>query len=167
MPYEGNVTMLILLPNERTGLQQIKKDLTSDKIKYLMSRLTSTRLKLEIPKFQAENELDLNLIFSRIGVTLPFENTADFSGMSEHQSKISKSIQKATITVDEKGTEAASASSAISVVRASIGDVQTQFIADHPFLFLIKDETSHLPLFVGEVKMPKAFSDYPPEPENQ
>ncbi|KAK2189550.1 hypothetical protein NP493_103g06007 [Ridgeia piscesae] len=56
-------------------------------------------------------------------------------------------IHKAFIQVDEKGTEAAAA----TVVVIGHGSSPTAFIADHPFLFLIKDKRTGSILFIGRL----------------
>lgn len=54
------------------------------------------------------------------------------------------------IFVDERGTEAAAATSITPVMfSASSGEA---FILDRPFLFLIRDEKSSINLFAGIVK---------------
>ena len=59
---------------------------------------------------------------------------------------------KATINVNEKGTEAAAATG-VAIKPRSVG-LEPQFRADHPFLFLIRDLRSGLILFLGRVSDP-------------
>jgi len=76
---------------------------------------------------------------------------ADFTRMSERalldQLHISSVLQKAVVTVDEEGTEAA----AVTVVEGMIisTDAPFQFRADRPFLFVIRERASGTILFAG------------------
>jgi len=78
---------------------------------------------------------------------------ADFTRMSERalldQLHISAVLQKAVVTVDEEGTEAA----AVTVVEGGTfgfdPDAPFVFRADRPFLFVIRERASGTILFAG------------------
>ncbi|NEU33560.1 serpin family protein, partial [bacterium LRH843] len=75
-----------------------------------------------------------------LGVEEMFSDKANFSNInSENNIKVSKVIQKAFVSVDEKGTEAAAATGiAIAVFAAPRPPpLSFEFYADHPFLCLI------------------------------
>jgi serpin B len=75
---------------------------------------------------------------------------ADFSGMNGKRNLyISDVFHKAFIEVNEEGTEAGAGAAAI--IAASISPV---FKADHPFIFLIKDNRTGSILFMGRVMNP-------------
>ena len=77
---------------------------------------------------------------------------ADFSGIAP-KLFVSAAIQKANITVDEVGTEAAAATFA-PMAEAFIEEPPRLFVADRPFLFLIRETSTGLILFVGRVMKP-------------
>ncbi|MCI39253.1 serpin-ZX [Trifolium medium] len=66
---------------------------------------------------------------------------------------VSKIFHKCFIEVNEKGTEAAAASVAM-ITRCIPRGID--FIADHPFLFLIREDLTQTILFVGQVLNPLA-----------
>lgn len=66
---------------------------------------------------------------------------------------MSKILQKAGIEVNEKGTLAFAATE-IQLVSKFGTDETTEFNANRPFLFYIKDEDSDALLFVGKVVNP-------------
>jgi serpin B len=84
-------------------------------------------------------------------------NAADFSGMNGKRDLfISAVIHKAYVDVNEEGTEAAAAT-AVTIGLASVGPARIPvFRADHPFLFLIRDNHSGSILFIGRVMNPNA-----------
>jgi serine protease inhibitor len=63
-------------------------------------------------------------------------------------------FHKAFVRVDEKGTEAAAATAVSMVAGSAMPPKAAEFIADHPFLFFIRDEASGLVLFQGRVADP-------------
>ena len=86
--------------------------------------------------------------------------SAEFNGMftpkDDYYYWISKVIQKSRISVSEWGTEAGS----VTVVEmdgatdAGPGPKEVFFYADHPFVFIIGEETSGTILFEGVVMQP-------------
>jgi serpin B len=82
---------------------------------------------------------------------------ADFSGMDDARDLyISLILHKAFISVDENGTEAAAATAVVMEAMAMPGNpVQPmEFNADHPFIFLIRDNPTGTILFLGRVINP-------------
>jgi serpin B len=69
---------------------------------------------------------------------------------------VSDILQKCFIKVNEKGTEAAVVTIARQegCARYSSKPISIDFIADHPFLFLIREDLSGAILFVGQVVNP-------------
>ena len=65
---------------------------------------------------------------------------------------IRKSLQKARICVDEEGTEAVAAT--IAMISTRSRPPTPKFIADRPFLFLIRDYRDGTILFMGRVTDP-------------
>jgi serpin B len=103
-------------------------------------------------QFELENALNA------LGMKQAFErNAADFSAMNGKRDLwISAAIHKAYIDVNEEGTEAAAATA--TVMKSLAMPVQRPepivFRADHPFLFLIRDNRSGGILFIGRVADP-------------
>jgi len=85
------------------------------------------------------------------------DSSANFSGISTEQVFISDAIHKAYIKVDEQGTTAAAAT-AIMMGATSMGPptYRSNFVADHPFLFLIEENETGNILFLGEVNNPSS-----------
>ena len=80
---------------------------------------------------------------------------ADFSGMDGHENwlYISAVVHKALVDVNEEGTEAAAATAVIAVPLGG-EEPGPSFIADHPFVFLIRDNHTGSVLFLGRVVDP-------------
>ena len=80
---------------------------------------------------------------------------ADFSGITGVKDLyISNVIHKAFVAVDEEGTEAAAAT-AVVMKLTSVPAPPKVFRADHPFIFIIRDNHSESILFMGRVMNPE------------
>ena len=66
---------------------------------------------------------------------------------------ISAVIHKAFVDVNEEGTEAAAATAVVTGRPAPITEPPV-FRADHPFLFMIRDDRNGAILFVGRITNP-------------
>jgi serpin B len=83
---------------------------------------------------------------------------ADFSGMNGRRDLfITHVIHKATIEVNEEGSEA-TAATVVAVGKSAAKDPKERqvyiFRADHPFLFVIRDTSHGEILFMGRVANP-------------
>ena len=81
---------------------------------------------------------------------------ADFSGIAP-QLYIGTAIQKANVTVDEEGTEAAAATYVAmrcTAIPPGNRPPPRPFVADRPFLFIIRETHTGLILFLGRVTKP-------------
>jgi serpin B len=95
-----------------------------------------------------------------MGMKSAFESNADFSGMDGRKDLfISAVIHKAFVDVNETGTEAAAATG-IAMTRSAAPNRTPPpvFRADHPFIFLIYDQTSGSILFLGRMTDPQGAS---------
>jgi len=151
LPYKGNqLSMLVLLPKAKDGIAALEVSLSVAKLDTLIGRLRKTELDVAIPKFKLETRYDLVSPFQTLGMKTAFSNSADFSGMDGSRNLyISAILHKAFIDVDEKGTEAAAATAVVIRTKAVV--LKQQFIADHPFIFLIRDNATGSILFMGRV----------------
>lgn len=113
-------------------------------------------VKLEMPKFEFGSTWNLESPLKSMGVIDAFvPGLADFSAMTPDPEglAITKVIQKANVTVDEWGTEAAAAT-AISVGRTSAPvdpEPDLTLVLDRPFDFVILHRPTLTPLFMGNV----------------
>ncbi|XP_063437697.1 leukocyte elastase inhibitor A-like [Mytilus trossulus] len=161
LPYQGNqISMIFVLPNSGDGLSELESKLTIDDVDSLVKGLKTQKTLIRIPKFTMTSEYNLKPICTALGLTEIFDDKkADFSEIFESdQTRVSvtNALHKAFIEVNEEGTEAA----AVTTITVGITSVQDpkpqpfQFVADHPFLFLIQDDETGTPLFIGRYARP-------------
>jgi len=161
LPYAGNeLSMVVLLPKEIGGLPAIEKSLTSTAANAWLEKLKfEDKVILTLPRFKTPQQFELKDTLGKMGMAQAFSNTADFSGMDGKPDLfISAAIHKAYIDVNEEGTEAAAATGVVmrqALARAPMPESPPiVFTADHPFLFLIRENASGAILFMGRVTDP-------------
>lgn len=154
LPYKDRrFSMLILLP-KRTIEEFEKSVLTADNYaSWHLSRVVFDKILL--PRFKMEQTTNVIPILEGFGMTTAFkEDEADFSGITTEQSlSISGIYHKAFVEVNEDGTEAA-ASTSVVITQRTGRPKQSNFIADHPFIFIIQDVKSKSILFIGKLTNP-------------
>jgi len=157
LPYDGEISMTVVLPNEGIGLDKFQSTLTSSKWEEIQSGMQSLKGTILLPKFKMSYETELNEALEALGMASAFTDTADFSKMVEGDASlfISKVKQKTYIDVNEEGTEAA-AVTGISVDTTS-APVDDPFVMDvnRPFFFAITDDETGVVLFMGFVANPE------------
>jgi len=154
MPYEGDrLSMLVLLPNEKDGLPELEESLSFENLKQWNEQLIPNEIRVFMPKFKLETEYDLRDPLHDMGIKAAFDPfDADFRGIAGDL-YIAFAIHKAFVDVNEEGTEAAAAT-AIGVGTTSVKPPVPVFKADHPYVFLIQDDSSGNVLFIGRVVDP-------------
>jgi serpin B len=159
LPYvDDELSMVILLPKEPDGLPEFEKELTIETLSAWLSKLRKREVIVSVPKFKMTRQFSLASILKSMGITDAFSpGSADFSGMNGNKDLfISAVIHKAYVDVNEEGTEAAAAT-AVTMKLTSIGPTPIPvFRADHPFLFLIRDNLLGSILFIGRAANPSA-----------
>lgn len=155
MPYEGGkLSMLVLLPNENDGLTSLEKSLSIENLNLWQEQLTTKQVEVFMPKFKLETTYDLKTSLIEMGMPTPFsERHADFRGIAPINLYISQAIHKAFVDVNEEGTEAAAAT-VIVITAESYRPPPPVFRADHPFVFLIQDDSTGNILFIGRMMNP-------------
>ncbi|MBC8217171.1 MAG: serpin family protein [Planctomycetes bacterium] len=158
LPYVDNeLSMIILLPKKTDGLSDFEKTLTSKNLSGWLGTLYKRKVIVSIPKFKMTSQFSLASVLKSMGMSDAFvPGAADFSGMNGRRDLfISAVIHKAYVEVNEEGTEAAAAT-AVAIGVTSVGPSRPPvFRADHPFLFLIRDNRSGSILFIGRVMNPR------------
>jgi len=157
LPYKGDrLSMVILLPAKPDGLPALEKSLNADTLTKWVAAMKPQNVLVALPRFKATTTLLLADTLQAMGMADAFGlPPADFSGMTGKKDLfISQVIHKAFVDVNETGTEAAAAT---AVIMEGGGPPRfVQFTADHPFLFLIRDNRSGSILFLGRLANPKA-----------
>jgi serpin B len=159
IPYKSKeLSLVVLLPKDRSGLPALEQSLTASNTQQWLSQVVQRdKVIVALPKFKSTQQFELGGTLGAMGMAQAFSGSADFSGMTgKRDFAISEVIHKAYIDVNEEGTEAAAATAVGFRALAMRGPVEQPpvFRADHPFIFLIRDNRSSSILFMGRMADP-------------
>ena len=148
---DNSINAIAILPKNEKFLEQSINDLIEnldDNLFYnivenLNKESSITKVNLYLPKFELEYDINLNEILKDLGMLKAFERDAEFQGISNKLKLfINKILQKNYINVNEKGTQACTASELEIMLESYLTKDETakDFIANRPFLFILRNE---------------------------
>ncbi|XP_031430030.1 serpin I2 [Clupea harengus] len=151
---QGEASFIVLLPDSVEGLPKLEKDLTQQLLNAWMTQTQQEEVEVHLPRFKVNQRVDLEKALRSLNITELFDPGCDLSGMSgAGQLHISKAVQRTFIEVNEEGSEAAAATGGAAAVIMSLQG--HRFLADRPFLFLIRHRLTGAVLFMGHVMQPE------------
>ena len=156
----GAFSMVVVLPNEGRTTRDAIAALDGKRWEATMKGMKMAAIDLSLPRFKTSCDYEMQKnILPELGMKLPFTAQADFSGICDPMDKvrlyISRVLHKTYVSVDEKGSEAA----AVTVVEMRPTSAspnapkpkKIQYRVDKPFLFVIREKSTGVILFVGEM----------------
>ncbi|KAH7532822.1 hypothetical protein FEM48_Zijuj04G0063200 [Ziziphus jujuba var. spinosa] len=163
IPYQSGqdarkFSMYFFLPSEQDGLPNLIQMVKLNS--GFLNRQFKTNLEslphLWIPKFKFSSEFEASETMKDMGLKLPFKpgemtEMVD-TGNGDDGIYVSDIFHKSYIEINEEGTEAAASTAVLFKCCAIIPT--PSFVADHPFLFMIREETHGMVLFLGAVFNP-------------
>lgn len=156
LPYlSRDFNMLVLVPELGT-YKDFEGSLSTDLLSEILENMPSEAVNLEMPKFDFETTTNATDPLMALGMAEAFQGeNADFSGITEVEKLyISDVLHKATIIVDEEGTEAAAATAVIMKAESAMPGEPKSLVIDRPFMFFIQHQPTGSILFMGRVTEP-------------
>ncbi|OAY50881.1 serpin-ZX [Manihot esculenta] len=153
-------SMYFFLPDAKDGLPALAEKVGSES-GFLDHHLPQQRVEVgdfRIPKFKISFGFEASKTLKGLGLVLPFSGEGDLTEMVDssvgQNLYVSSIFHKTFIEVNEEGTEAAAASAGVVKLRGLLNTEKLDFVADHPFLFLIREDMTGIVLFIGHVLDP-------------
>ena len=162
LPYgSGSYQMQVFLPRVGKTIDNVLENLASDN-SLLTSNLPSYEVDLKLPRFETNTNIGLKNIMSELGMPTAFDPyNADFSNLCvenfDQNIYIGLMKQVAKIEVNEQGTEAA-AVTIIGEYTSGIPETAT-FYANRPFLYVIREQSTGIIIFMGQYTGNTSFVD--------
>jgi serine protease inhibitor len=159
LPYAaGKMSMIVFLPNEDSSVKEFEKMLTNDNWEKWKSEFNEKEGTVLLPKFQLVYETEWSEALKKLGMISAFnEEGANFTKMIKESDPvwISKIKQKTFINVNEKGSEAAAATSVKMKTKSAPVAVPFHIDVNRPFLIAITDNETGAILFMGAISNPQ------------
>lgn len=114
------------------------------------------KVNLSVPKFDIASSCDFSDILMELGITDVFDfRTSDFTAITADVPVTLTGVnQAARVIIDEQGVKAASYMEFPGAGAAAPPEEIIDFILDRPFVFVIADTHTGMPLFTGVVNEP-------------
>ena len=157
--YGGDLEMMLIVP-DAGAYDSVRAALTSEVLTEMVTTGTYEAVNLTLPKFNLKSVVPAVETLKALGMKIPFDENAarfpKFASAKYDNVYIGDVLHQATVAIDEKGTEA---SAATAIVLAGVtGGFEPPppkiVVADHPFLFVIRDNPTGSVLFIGQVVEP-------------
>lgn len=142
--------MMLIVPRDLQTLRFLESNLSDEYIRdNFISRMQTTDMELQIPRFTIESEYSLNEALKSLGMPRAFDPyKAEFTRINPDGGLYITNVKHKTfIRVDEEGSEAAAATS----VEVGVVSMPPTLRADRPFLFVLYEANTGAMLFVGRV----------------
>ncbi|XP_048201975.1 serpin I2 [Perognathus longimembris pacificus] len=154
LPYKGDdFSLIIVLPAKDVSMEEVEKRITAHQILKWSSEMQEEEVEMALPRFNIEQKLDFKEALYFLNVTEMFSGGCDLSGITDSSEVyVSKVMQKIFLEINEDGSEAVTSTGMHLPVIMSL--TQARFIANHPFLFIVKNNPTESILFMGRVTNP-------------
>ena len=152
-PYaDGKYSFAAVLPKGDMTAEGLIDALDAQGLSEMISTAADADVDAGIPKFESEYSCAMKKTLVAMGMTDAFDIRADLSGIGEAKGGhiyISDVIHKTFISVDERGTRAGAVTAVIA--RAESERMARRIVLDRPFVYMIVENASGLPAFIGVV----------------
>ena len=139
-------------------MAELLESLDGEGLSELLEPVDNTVVQVGLPKFTGSHEIELSDALRALGMTDAFvEGVADFTRMGSSDAGplyVGGVLHKTFIDVNEEGTRAAAATAVTMDGAAAPIEEEPEVkevILDRPFVYLILDQATMTPAFIGTV----------------
>ena len=150
---EGYYFVGLLPKNENADIYEFASGLTGEKWQALFNTREYRSVMAKIPEFKVRDEKRLKNALKKMGAVDMFDYAADFKplGHTSDDLYVTEVNQFTYLELDRNGTKAA-AVTGITMANKAVAlpeDPIPEVFLDRPFVYMIVDSVSGLPLFIG------------------
>ena len=154
----GSFSMVVILPREELGINQLIEKLDIDIWEQMVNGMERRGVWLRLPRFTKEATFSLNSPLHNLGIRRAFNTLDGFRNISDAELQFTDAIQQIFVEVNEEGTEAVAVTTMfVTIGSAGLGEriPPIPFIANRPFLYVIRERSTGAILFMGRMDNPK------------
>ena len=155
LPYKGGKYCAdIILPAKGIDIRKWVEDLDAERWQQMLNGTSYPEVEMALPKFALKYSRRLNDDLKALGMSDAFGEKANFSRLSKEDTYVDLIHQYTFMQVDEEGTEAAAVT--IGIVAPKAADIpQKFFVADRPFVLLVREKDYGTILFAAIIGHPE------------
>lgn len=156
LPYKGGKYCAdIILPAKGVDIRKWVEDLDAERWQQMLNGTSYPEVEMALPKFALKYNRRLNDDLKALGMPDAFGEKANFSRLSKRETYVDLIHQYTFMQVDEEGTEAAAVTIGLMVDKAAIDMPEKRFIADRPFVLLVREKDYGTILFAAIIGHPE------------
>ncbi|NXY87210.1 A2AP protein, partial [Alcedo cyanopectus] len=145
-PFKNNMSFVAIVPNQYTWTtSQVLESFPFEQLCRLFPREVPTTVK--IPKIKLDHQLELNKVLSQLGLQELF-TSPNLQKITDEPVFVSSVQHQSALELKEDGVEA-SATTSVAISRSV-----SAFSLDRPFVFILFEDETGIPLFIGSVQNP-------------
>jgi len=157
-PYKGGkYAFAALLPKDGVTIDELIDSLDGEMLRETLSGVSNKKVITKMPQFEYDFGIEMGGILQKMGLRDAFDpHAADFSGISDDADElllhIAKVIHKTRIELTPVGTKAGAAT-VVEMWAGNAAPVEPpkEVYLDRPFVYMIVDTETNLPVFIGAV----------------
>lgn len=157
LPFElDQYSLMVILPSQLVGMSRTLSTMTDARLLSYLS-FPAVDTELELPRFTVRADTDLNTVLRTMGITNMFGPYAELNRLGLYRAyspQISEAVHSAVLSIDEQGGSAAAAT-AFAAVALSYDEPSAVFKANRPFLAILWDTKTSLPIFMAKIEDPQ------------
>lgn len=146
--YENGYSFLALLPEESLSMEDYIASLSGEGLLALWQNARAQDTAVTMPRLQIADKFSPIEALNALGISDLFGADADLSRLSDAPLYVSEMMHSCSMEIDESGTKAAAASSAVITYK---GGIPKSVVLDRPFVMAILDNETGTVLFLGVV----------------
>ena len=148
IPLKNNIfSFLLFLPRHAEDFDYVESVINHENYYKTQRAPLREKINLKIPIFKIENKLKFKSVINKFGVPSLFSDSACFSGVKGDDTLIFDEVyQQSFISIDEKGNK----KPVVNSENIHKKNIKT-FNVNHPFIFIIRENTYNTIIFIGKV----------------
>lgn len=149
--YGGKAFQLQIIMPIKQKINDYIAELNGEKYVQMLTEMQSTETIVTMPKFKHSYENQLIENMKKMGICRVFNEDAQLGKLSSYRGlSVTKLQQNTLIEVNEEGTTAAAVT--MGEIGPTANVLPSRFIIDHPFIYIIRERTTGVILFIGKVQ---------------
>ena len=154
---DGRYSFAAILPNKDITVSDYISEMTGESLADLLNSQSHETVYTLLPKFKYDYSIKMNDMLKALGMKTAFiRGIADFTGLNAlGETFVDLVLHKTFIQVDELGTKAGAVTMVAMAGNGMMREPKEVYL-DRPFIYMILDNETNLPIFIGYVLHPIA-----------